>query len=69
MSHPRYKVFASEFVVKGKYHEYGAYLNPGPRSHLMFSVAMNTQRNEATPAQLSALAKIVGSLEMLNDNQ
>jgi hypothetical protein len=61
-AHPSYRALAREFTVPGKFHEYVAYVNPGPRFHYLFSVALNTGSAPATEAELAALRDVIGSL-------
>lgn len=61
-THPQYRVLARDFTVPGKFHEYTAYVNPGPQFHYLFSVALNTGASPATEAELAALRDVIGSL-------
>lgn len=61
-AHPQYRVLARDFHVPGKFHEYVAYVNPGPQFHYLFSVALNTGTAPATEAELAALREVIGSL-------
>lgn len=61
-THPQYRVLARDFTVPGKFHEYTAYVNPGPQFHYLFSVALNTGAAPATEAELTALQEVIGSL-------
>lgn len=61
-AHPSYRLLAREFTVPGKFHEYVAYVNPGPQFHYLFSVALNTGSAPATEAELAALRDVIGSL-------
>jgi hypothetical protein len=65
VSHPEYRVFPKLFAVPKQFYEYVAYVNPGPRGKLMFSVSMNKQKNEASAEELHAYRKVVASLQML----
>ena len=65
VSHPRYRIYSKVFYVENNFYEYVAYINPGPQSALMFSVAMNTQKTEATQSELATLQKVITSLQML----
>jgi hypothetical protein len=66
-SHPLYPCFPKLFSLGGQFHEYVAYLNPGPEYWYMFSVAMNTGRNLATDSELGAFRTVVSSLLTLGD--
>jgi len=63
--HPQYRVLAKEFTVPGEFHEYVAYVNPGPRLQYIFSVALNTGATPATDAELAALRTVIASLAAL----
>ena len=41
VTHPSYRVFPKIFTVPGRFYEYVAYLNPGPKRKLMFSASMS----------------------------
>jgi len=62
---PRYRCLAKVFYVPGLFYEYVAYVNPGPGKPLLFSVAMNTQKVEATAKELGAYKSAVESLTLL----
>jgi len=64
IQHPKYRVYPKLFYIPKQFYEYVVYLNPGPQSHLCFSVAMNSH-TQATPAQLSAFRSAVASLELI----
>lgn len=63
--HAGYAVVAKLFYIPREFYEYVAYVNPGPSSKLMFSVAMNIQGAKASSGEMNAYRKCVASLEML----
>ena len=69
VSHPEYRVYSKVFVVPNGFYEYVAYVNPGPASKYMFSVAMNKQKRTATKSELAAFGKVVASLHALGAPQ
>ena len=64
-THPDYAVFARLFVRPGKKFEYVAYVNPGKGRPVMFSVAMDVQKREATPEELAAYQAVLSSLRLV----
>jgi hypothetical protein len=62
VSHPSYRVFAKVFSVPGEFHEYVVYLNPGPETPYIFSVAMSPNQRAASDDELGAFREIVESL-------
>jgi hypothetical protein len=68
-AHPQYQCFPKLFLLEGKFHEYVAYVNPGPAQWYMFSVAMNTGKARAKDSDLEAFRTIVGSLLALGGTQ
>jgi len=62
---PRYLCLAKVFFVPGEFYEYVAYVNPGPKKPLLFSVSMNTQESEANSEELEAFISAVQSLTLL----
>jgi len=68
VSHPQYATFSEVFFLPGSFYEYVAYVNPGPKHHLLLSVAMSKARSAATPAELEAFRKVLGSLQVLSDS-
>ncbi|WP_158752973.1 hypothetical protein [Dyella sp. S184] len=68
-SNPKYRTYPKLFFVPNQFYEYVTYVNPGPSSPLMFSVAMSTHTNEATKEQLTAFDNVVSSLIMLKKPQ
>jgi hypothetical protein len=66
--HKDYRVFAKLVFVKGDFHHYLAYVNPGERYSSGFSVAMNISGRAATDDELEAYRKIIASLWMMGVN-
>ena len=64
-SHPEYRVYPKVFYIPNNFYEYVAYVNPGPQSALMFSVAMNKQKIKASQNELTAFREAIASLRML----
>lgn len=62
---PQYRCEAKIFFVPGKFYEYVAYVNPGPKKPFLFSVAMNIPRSEATDKELEAFRSTVQSLTLV----
>ena len=69
VSHSKYRVYSKLFFVQNEFYEYVVYVNPGPQSVFMFSVAMNKQKREATRSELAVLGRVIASLEMLTAPQ
>ena len=67
--HPIYRTCSKLIFVPGQFYEYVAYVNPGPSSALMFSVAMNKHSGEATNEELLAFHNVISSLVMLKAPQ
>lgn len=65
VSHPSYRVFSKEFTLPGKFHEYVVYLNPGPETPYIFSVAMSPYQRAASADELEVFRAIVGSLTVI----
>lgn len=65
LTHPSYRVFPKLFTVPGKFQEYVAYVNPGPKHKLMFSASMNKQKTPASKEELGAYQEIISSLVLL----
>jgi hypothetical protein len=63
--HATYSCLASVFYVPGKFYEYVAYVNPGPRKSKLFSVSMNTGPSGASPKQAEAFQFAIRSLNLL----
>jgi len=63
--HPNYLCLAKVFYVPGKFYEYVAYVNPGPKKPVLFSVSMNTQNSEASAKELEAFESAIRSLTLL----
>lgn len=63
--HPTYVTFPKLFTVPGDFYEYVTYINPGPKSKLMFSVSMNKQKVEASADDLAKYQEIISSLLMM----
>jgi len=62
------RVVAKLFELKGKRHEYVAYINPGKGQPWMFSAGMNTGKDKATDAEFAAYRKVVSSLMLVTKN-
>ena len=62
----RYREFPKLFCVPGEFYEYLTYLNPGPSSALLLSVAMNTGKRPAGNAELYAYRSVIGSLTVMS---
>jgi hypothetical protein len=68
-THPHYQCFPKLFLLEGKFHEYVAYVNPGPAHWYMFSVAMNTRDSPAKDPELEAFRTVAGSLLAMDTAQ
>jgi hypothetical protein len=68
ITHPEYKTFAKLVFVPKRFYEYVAYLNPGPETHVIFSVAMSKQSSPATEAELTAYQTVLRSLQWLTSS-
>lgn len=66
VEHPDYRTFASLVYVPKKFYEYVAYLNPGPGTKFILSVAMSKKESPADPAELQAFEAILKSLVWLS---
>lgn len=66
IEHPAFTVFPKVFFIPGQFYEYIAYLNPGPKTPFIFSVAMSVQGRPATEAELAALKTVAKSLVVLD---
>jgi len=64
INHPGYKSLAKVFYESGKFYEYVAYVNPGPKSKFLFSVSMNTGKTEAGEKELVAFRFTLRSLTL-----
>jgi hypothetical protein len=62
VSHPQYKCYPILLVADGDFHDYVAYVNPGPGFRDMFSLGMATGKAPASEAQLDAFRTITASL-------
>jgi hypothetical protein len=60
-----YKCIAKVFYSPGESYEYVAYVNPGPKRSILFSVSMNTEKSEASAKELEAYKLAVRSLTLL----
>jgi len=65
VTHPRYAVFAKLFAVPGTFYEYVTYLNPGPTTPHLISVAYNSATKAASPDELRAYRAVVASVSVL----
>jgi len=65
VENPRYLCLARVFYVPGEFYEYVAYVNPGPKKPILFSVSMNSQKSEASAKELEAYKLAVRSLRLL----
>jgi hypothetical protein len=63
VTHPEYKTFARTVFVPHVFWEYVAYLNPGPRKPLIFSVAMSKKNLPASDDELKAYKAILNSVQ------
>jgi hypothetical protein len=63
--HAEYATFAKLFVQPGEFHEYTAYLNPGPQHPFNLSVTLSKGKSAATPAELAAYETVLKSLKVL----
>jgi hypothetical protein len=61
--HPRYRAYAKLFCLPGKFCEYVTYLNPGPASSFLLSVALTRPKHAATSIELAAYKRVVASLD------
>jgi hypothetical protein len=66
VEHAGWKTYAKLLFVPGSIYEYVAYLNPGPDSRLMFSVALSKTGSRASDAELKAFAEILESIRLLS---
>jgi hypothetical protein len=66
VEHPKYKTFPKLLFVSGSFYEYVTYLNPGPESRLMFSIALSKTGSRASDAELRAFEEILKSLSLLS---
>jgi len=64
-THARYAVFAKLFSVPGTFYEYVTYLNPGPTTPHLISVAYNSATAPASPDALRAYRAVVASVSVL----
>jgi hypothetical protein len=62
-SHPRYRVHAKRLCLPGKFCEYVTYLNPGPASGFLLSVALTRPKHAATSIELAAYKRVIASLD------
>jgi hypothetical protein len=60
-----YRCLAKVFYIPGKFYEYVAYVNPGPKKPFLFSVAMSAQKSEASAHELEAYMSTVRSLTLI----
>ena len=63
VSHPRYGAHAKQFCLPGKFCEYVTYLNLGPGSRFLLSVALTRPKHAATSTELAAYKRVVASLD------
>jgi len=68
VSHPKYKTFPKLFFVPDTFFEYVVYINPGEGIPQLYSVSMNTQKEEATKVELEAFRNIIRSILMISDD-
>jgi hypothetical protein len=66
VSHPEYKIHSKLFYVKGVFHEYVTYINPGEGNPHTISAAMNVPREEASKEELAAYQEIIETLILFN---
>jgi hypothetical protein len=65
IKHSQYLCLAKVFYVPGQFYEYVAYVNPGSQKPALFSVAMNTEKSEASAKELEAFKSAIQSLTLL----
>jgi hypothetical protein len=65
MANSHYLCVAKLFYTPGEFYEYVAYVNPGPKLPILFSVSMNTEKSEASAGELEAYKLAVQSLILL----
>jgi len=68
ITHPEYKTFARRVFLPDKFHEYVAYLNPGPGKPFVFSVAMSRQDAPATEDELRAYELVLKSVQWMTSS-
>jgi hypothetical protein len=61
-SHPRYRAYAKQFCLPGKFCEYVSYLNPGPARNFLLSVALIRPKHAASSIELAAYERVIASL-------
>jgi hypothetical protein len=66
VEHPKWKTYPKLLFVPDSFYEYVAYLNPGPESRLMFSVALSKTGSRASEAELKAFEEILESVSLLS---
>lgn len=66
VEHPKWKTYSKLLFVPDSFYEYVAYLNPGPQSRLMFSVALSKTGARASEAELKAFEEILRSISLLS---
>jgi len=65
IDHPTFTVFSKVFFIPRQFYEYVVYLNPGPKTPFILSVAMSVQGRPATEGEMAALKTVAGSLFVL----
>lgn len=65
VNHPQYLCLAKVFYIPGEFYEYVAYVNPGPKKPILFSISMSSQKSEASVAEMEAYRSAVESLTVL----
>ena len=66
VDHPRYPLASKLFFVPGEFFEYVAYVNPGKGYSQVFSVALSKANEAATPTELAAYQKVLGSVMFMH---
>jgi len=57
---------AKVFYIPGEFYEYVTYVNPGPKSKIIFSVSLNSEKSKASPKEIEAYRKTTESLTLLS---
>jgi len=65
VKHPSYKTFSKIFAIPDRRYEYVTFLNPGRKTHYLFTVVMNTGAREAEQDELQAYRDVVRSIEYI----
>ncbi len=65
MTHPNYKIASALFVIPKKSYEYVTYVVPNPFPKMNISSAMNVQKRQASPVEITAYREVTNSLSWL----